>query len=382
MSYSIDTRTLEPSDIFIPIKGSRFDGHNYIQDALRKGAKKILDIDIGEYSKYIRKEKLKATIVGITGSSGKTTVKDLLTHILKSSFKVHKTTANNNNEIGLPLTILNAPEDTEIIVAEMAMRKRGDLEYLANLAKPNISLITNIGSAHIGFLKTRKNIALAKSEIFKFKKISGQKHITFLNSNIDYFSLLKDKATNNNIEVYTFTETNILTQNSSLAKQTALYFNIPEKIINERIASFQSNSPHRQKTIPFQNTLIIDDSYNANPESMSFAIEKACTDYPNKSIIVILGEMKELGEKEKYYHHKLIKQVLKNSRISNGFFIGTAYKYYEKFVKNTGKCYYFDNQSSIATRLKSMDFNNKILLIKGSRSMELEKVVQLLSDVN
>ena len=165
VNYSIDTRTLEPGDIFIPIKGPRFDGRDFIDDAIKKGAR-VLDVDLAKFATNYRK-KLKCYVIGVTGSAGKTTVKDLLTAILSQKYNVVSTSQNQNNEIGVPLTLLKADHQTDILIVEMAMRNLGDMTYLTKMVRPTHTVITNIGLSHIELLKTQRNVAKAKSEIFE-----------------------------------------------------------------------------------------------------------------------------------------------------------------------------------------------------------------------
>ena len=125
MTYSIDSRTIQPGNIFIPVIGENFDGHDFIMDVLKKGASKVLDVSLQDFAEHIRTTQLTCPVVGITGSAGKTTVKDLTTEILQTKYRVHKTAENQNNEIGVPLTLLNTPEKTQFVVCEMGMRGRG-----------------------------------------------------------------------------------------------------------------------------------------------------------------------------------------------------------------------------------------------------------------
>jgi UDP-N-acetylmuramoyl-tripeptide--D-alanyl-D-alanine ligase len=161
----IDSRELKPGDVFIPLKGETHDGHDFIKDALQKGAT-VLDVDLTSYAKAYRK-KLKCAVIGITGSAGKTTTKDLLAAVLGQKFKVVKTMENQNNEIGVPITILRADYSTDILIVEMAMRNKGEIGHLASIVRPTHSIITSIGMTHIENFPSQKAIANAKAEIFK-----------------------------------------------------------------------------------------------------------------------------------------------------------------------------------------------------------------------
>ncbi|MDD5456458.1 MAG: UDP-N-acetylmuramoyl-tripeptide--D-alanyl-D-alanine ligase, partial [Candidatus Margulisbacteria bacterium] len=178
MKFSIDSRTIQPGDIFIPVKGENFDGHAFIKEVLAKGAAKVLDVDLARYTAYYRQNKIKAKVIGVTGSAGKTTVKDMITAVLRTRYKVHKTKENENNEIGVPLTLLNSSLDCDFIVVEMAMRKKGEILGLAEIARPDYVLISSIGSTHIEFLGSKRNIALAKAEIFRFQKQKEKTYYT------------------------------------------------------------------------------------------------------------------------------------------------------------------------------------------------------------
>ena len=180
MAYSIDSRTIQPGDIFIPIKGENFDGHDFIEEALRRGAAQVLDVDLGQFAKEQR-SKLQIPIIAVTGSSGKTTAKELLATVLGQRFKVLKSAKNFNNEIGVPLTLLQIEPEHELAIIELGMRGQGEIAYLADIVQPTHVLITNIGYSHIERLGSQQAIAEAKAEVIS----SGQR--VFLNSADSYY---------------------------------------------------------------------------------------------------------------------------------------------------------------------------------------------------
>ena len=157
MDICTDSRQIKPGQIFIPIQGPNFDGRKFIDEAVRKGAQ-ILDVNLEDYAKKYRK-KLKCHVIGITGSAGKTTAKDMLYYVLSQKFNVIRTEENQNNEIGVPLTILKADSSTDILIVEMGMRKRGEIAQLTRMVRPTHTVITIIDNAHIEILKTQRNIA-------------------------------------------------------------------------------------------------------------------------------------------------------------------------------------------------------------------------------
>ena len=197
---SIDSRKIKPDTLFIAIKGNHFDGHNFVKDAIKKGASAILinekrlnhfdnvkvpvvtvkdtELALGEIAKVWRK-KLNAKIIGITGSSGKTTVKDMLSEMLSYKYRVNKTEANNNNHIGVPLTILNTNETHQVLIAELGTNHFGEIPYTASILSPDYSLITNIGDSHLEFLKTKNGVWKEKSFLFEETIKNGGK--VFLN---------------------------------------------------------------------------------------------------------------------------------------------------------------------------------------------------------
>ena len=191
LNFSTDTRSIQKGDIFVPIKGETFDGENFIENALNNGAEayftrneKVFDnakvvlqvkdtlIAYLECARLCRKN-INPKVIGITGSSGKTTSKEMMYAIASEKFKTHKTDKNHNNEIGFCQTMFNMPEDTEVLIVEMGMRGFGEIELLSKYSEPDISIITNAGTAHIGRLGSKENIAKAKCEIVKFQNPNG-----------------------------------------------------------------------------------------------------------------------------------------------------------------------------------------------------------------
>ena len=165
MKVSIDSRNVSAGDYFIPVKGKNFDGRDFVNEAISKGAT-LLDVNLFEYAKKYRK-KLSCKVIGIVGSAGKTTVKDMLFSVLKRRYNVVKTQENQNNEFGVALTLLSADSDTDILLVEMGMRKKNDLTYLARLVQPDYIVFTGVGKSHIGLHKSFKDLAKAKAEIFR-----------------------------------------------------------------------------------------------------------------------------------------------------------------------------------------------------------------------
>lgn len=373
--YSIDSRIVKENDVFIPIKGNYFDGHDFIPELVKKNIK-ILDVSLQELASYLRNTKIKAKVLGVTGSSGKTTLKDMLYTVLKSKYKVHSTFENQNNEIGAPLTIINAPSDADFIIVEMGMRHRGDLTYLTKIIKPDIVFISNIGVAHIELLKTQRNIALSKSEIFNFPKEQNKTYDVYLNENLNYFDLVTKKAKQNNFTINTVSEKNILLSNEKIVTKFAVTQQFSKKEVENILRNFKPTSPHREDHLIWNENIIIDDAYNANPDSMNFSIISAKNKYPNKKIITVFGEMKELGNKDFYFHKNLINTVISDPHIEKALFYG---KTYLRIEKKHDKCYYYTDKSSIAKKINELNLKNRIILFKGSRSTKMETIIEELT---
>lgn len=360
MSYSIDSRTIKPGDIFIPIKGERFDGHDFIEEVKKKGAT-VLDVDLAEYAKKKRK-KIKVPIIAVTGSAGKTTVKDMLAAVLGQKFKVYRSPENNNNEIGVPLALLNVPDETEIIILEMAMRGLGQIEYLANIVEPTHAVITNIGYTHLELLHTREAIATAKSEVIR----KGIK--IFLNKKDDYFNFLEQQAEAKGALVYTFDFDSASKANCSAVTAVAKLFEVSDEQITKALAGFQA-SGHRlriinSKTIP--GVKIIDDSYNSNPDAVVFALTFLKEQAGIFRKVAVLGDMKELGQQEIELHKKI--------NVS-GIDLIITYGELAKNIKHD-KNFVFDQKKTLIEYLKNELRAGDYVLIKGSRSMKMEEIVQ------
>ena len=215
----IDSKKIKKGDLFIAIKGKKFDGHKFIDEAVKNGAsavigekKKVISnfpiisvddtkeslIDIARFSRKRIKDLI---VVGITGSTGKTTLKEWLFSILKDDYKTYCNYGNFNNEIGMPLTLCNMPLKSQICILEMGMNNKGEIRRLAKIARPNVNIITNIGTAHVGNLVNRKGIAREKSDIFFY---SNQKDCSIIPSDDEFYEFLKGKASKKVNSIYTF----------------------------------------------------------------------------------------------------------------------------------------------------------------------------------
>lgn len=399
----IDSRTIEPNDIFIALKGNKTDGTKYIKDVINKASVIITEKKIKLENKtpiikvrnailalqkigiYNRIKYIDKPVIAITGSVGKTTTKELLSEIFKTKYNVLKTKENMNNEIGVPITLSQINKNHDIIILELGMNHLKEIEKLSKMTKPQTAIITNIGTSHIGNLKTQENILKAKLEITKYLDhgnliINGSDfYLNKIKENKKY-SIIKTKEKNisniiKNDKLYfdikiqnkTYKiEFNIpnkyLIENILLAIETSLIYQIPPNNIINAINNFKAPKK-RSNIIKLENNItLIDDTYNASLES----IKSSLTLLENKESIIILGDVLELGTRSEEIHKK-IEQELKKIKQTQIITVGENTK-----IINIGK--HFNNNKEIINYLNKIKLNNKTILIKGSRGMHLEEI--------
>jgi len=411
-SLSTDSRNIAPDQVYIPIKGESFDGHNFIEDAIKKSARgffietaeieRLKTLPNAKFALEVKdtkeaylalagyyKDKVSPIVVAITGSSGKTTVKEMVSVVLETKYSVHKTKLNFNNEIGLAQTMLEMPDKTDVLVVEMGMRGLGEIALLSKYAKPDVAIITNIGLAHIGRLGSRENIAKAKCEIAKYLHSEGilvscddelvKKHITAKNQ--IYYSL-EDGNVNNvkktpegvgfdykkqSYKLSVLGDYNIL--NALCAIRVGKKLGVSKSAIAKALAEY-SPIANRGEVLQIGNLTLINDYYNANPESMKASIQAALDAYGEISLV--LGDMGELGEKEVSYH-KEIGKFLKDKNIKTLVTVGDLAKNIAKASK-IADAKIFNDIKEVVEYLKNID-EKRVLLLKASRSMKFEDII-------
>lgn len=405
---STDTRTIESGDFYLPLKGASFDGEKFIEQALEKGAigafctqdypnlaknKVLLKVpdtliaylQLANYIRNIRNLK----IIAITGSSGKTTTKEIIASTIETGFKTFKTPLNHNNEVGLCQTIFKTPLDTEVLVLEMGMRGLGEIELLSKYSEPDITVISNVGTAHIGRLGSRENIAKAKCEIVKHQR--GNIFIAhddeLIKNTVDFngkkifysikeVEILEKKANysrfnykNNCYELNVGGDYNI--ENALAAINVAESLGLETTKIQQGLKNYKPIEK-RWESVQANGYEIINDSYNANPESMRAFVDTIFELYDN--YLLILGDMGELGEKEVEYHKELGNYIFSKNPNVNIVTIGTLSENISK--QCSGK--HFSTIEEAAEYIKNSDFNDKKLFLKASRSMKFERIIELL----
>ncbi len=424
---SIDTRTLRKGAIFFAIKGKNFDGHDFVFDAVKKGAgavvvskRKLSDFDdveipivavpntvkaFGELART-KREKMNCKVIGITGSVGKTTTKEFVATLLSEKFSVAKTEANNNNHIGVPLTIMNAKWKDEIIVAELGTNHFGEIKYIAEIAQPDYALITNIGNSHTKFLKNRAGVLKEKKELFDVTENRGGKILL----NIDDKNLAKLEKKYGNVVTFGFSEQAQIRgeifgknkqgfakmrvstgkrkieftlpvlgeanlNNALNAVAVAIELGLNNTQIKKGVKKFEAVNG-RFEIIRKKSVTIIDDAYNASPESMRAAIESLAEIKAEKKI-AILGDMLELGENSER-QHKALSSVLRKASLDLVLLVGKEMRALATSkIKNVK---YFGNLKSLIKFLDEYDFSKSVTLIKASRGMKLDKAVKILSE--
>ena len=387
---STDSRSIQPGELFIPLKGPKFDGRRFIDEAIKRGAVALLVDDglsaLQALAAYHR-SKFKLPIIGITGSVGKTTTKDMLASILAQKFLTLKNEENFNNEIGVPLTLLKLTKKHRAAVIEMGMQGLGEIELLAKLVRPHIAVITNIGEAHLAFLKTKKNIARAKSEIFKYL---APKDYAVINQDDEYFEHLKSKVKSKNSKVISFGiiekanltprdlkgitlpipgEHNIYNALASIA--AAKILNLNKAQIKKGLESFRPSSKRMEIINRPDGVKIINDTYNASPSSMTAALKVLAGTEGRK--IALLGDMLELGRSTETFHKK-IGSLARKLGIEILISIGER-------SQAMRADYHIKNNRSALKLIKRLLHPGDVLLVKASRGMRLEEVVEAIRNI-
>ena len=417
---STDTRRILEGSIFFALRGDQFDGNTFAQDALDKGAAYAVVSDnslqgpkfihVEDVLKALQKlahdhrSRFSIPIIGVTGSNGKTTTKELLSTVLSGKFNAHATQGNLNNHIGVPLTLLQLKKDHEILICEMGANHIGEIAALCEIAAPTHGIITNIGKAHLEGFGSVEGVKKAKGELFSYLK----NNYGFAFVNADDPSLveiseslpqrvtyaLKDDSTadihfryfaeksqpgfvvgdrNSDFHIHSnlfgfYNASNILA-----AYTVGKHFGLDDNLMAERLSSFVSGA-NRSERITWKDCVIIKDAYNANPSSMELALDAFAEQYPRGWIV--LGDMKELGGDTAAAHHQIVSKVL-SEKFSRIFFVGEAFR--QAFADINKKDLRVDVASNVEELKGRWNWNDcagEQLLLKGSRSMHLERLLE------
>ncbi len=410
---SIDSRDVPAGAVFFALHGEKFNGNDFAEMALEKGAsiavvddkkflgsEKYIVVDdtldaLQQVSKLYRKS-LKAKFIGITGSNGKTTTKELIREVLSEKYKVQATVGNFNNHIGVPLTILSLSSDLDFAIIEMGANHIGEIANLCEIAQPDFGLITNIGKAHLEGFGGFEGVIKAKSELYRFMdkangpvfinsdnqllmSLSGNLEKITYGSNPDTFCkgrvlssfpFLKIKL-QSEIEVSTKLVGLYNFENILAAACLGKYFSVPEENIKNAIEAYEPDN-NRSQVIETKNNTLIMDAYNANPTSMEAAINNF-SESTHKNKVLILGEMLELGEDSKKEHMLIVELALKGEFES---ILLSGREYSDIVIKD--KILLFNDSDALAAYLDKNRIKDKTILIKGSRGNKLEKIQKYL----
>ncbi|MBR0309476.1 MAG: UDP-N-acetylmuramoyl-tripeptide--D-alanyl-D-alanine ligase [Paludibacteraceae bacterium] len=409
ISVSTDTRNLPKGCVFVALKGERFNGNLFAIQALEMGAAyAIVDEDIPQTcsmrqsyeGKLIRvdnslhalQELARAwrrqwgkKIIGITGTNGKTTTKELLASVLRTRYNIHYTQGNLNNSIGVPLTLLQLTADHEMAIVEMGASHPGDISELVAVAEPDYGLITNVGKAHLQGFGSFEGVMATKRELYDY--LAAHNGLIFRNADNTYLQqMLNDAAAQNgngplsivNYSTGTMPEdTHLVGAYNSENIQAALcvgeYFGVSREQGMAAIRAYVPSNNRSQRTVTGRNTLIVD-AYNANPTSMTAAIQafesqKATGD--SRMPAYILGAMRELGEYSHTEHQNIVNMLLER-KADTVLLVGDEYR------ETTAPYPIFSNVDELSEHLRMHPLTGYTILIKGSRSNQLEKVLPLL----
>ena len=381
--FVLNSKEVRKGDVFVAVKGKRFDGHDFIDEAIRHGAYAVIAEKAVVHSDRIVlvKNSVEAlaelarlklsgfpkTIIGITGSNGKTTTKEILYELLKKRKNVFKTPGNMNTEYGLPLSILNGYSGEEILVLEMAVNKVGDIAHLCSIAPPDVAVLLNVGSAHLEFFESRENIMEAKLEIVKHSKKDSV--VVTLFDDLD----LKKKVLLHRKKVMFFG-----TKGGDVVLKNWWYyrdFTISEyqtfkSPFTVKLPGFLKTVPGRFNVEEVEGVRIVDDTYNASPEAFQMAIE-ALLRFPGRKFAVV-GAMKELGKESKKLHERLGKQL----DVLDGVYVFLA-EPEARWIKTKKKVLETDSAEEIARDLSTRVRKGDVVLFKASRAVKIERVLKI-----
>lgn len=416
---SIDSREDLQGAMFFGLPGENFNGGNYTENALEKGAKYAVVNDekfcidsrvflvtdvlstLQELALMYRKT-FKIPVIGITGSNGKTTTKELINLLLMEKYHTHWTKGNYNNHIGLPLTILSAPTDTEILILEMGASAVGEIDELCRIGMPTHGVITNIGPAHLKGFGSLEGVKRAKSELYRYLEVRNG--TLFVNLDEDFLDKLSEGIRNKvgyslkgqpqaqykyelvqsfpdiiinyfdkgiyNCRTALYGEYNA--KNIITAISIARFFEIPGEKIKRALGSFKPGE-NRSQLLKEENNTYIMDAYNANPLSMRNSINAFANMESNLPKVLVLGDMKELGPDSVKYHQEIV-DLIQQQAWSQIFLVGEEFRKCnipERIIS-------FHSTATLSDYFSNYKLAGKFILLKGSRSMGLEKIKDIL----
>jgi UDP-N-acetylmuramoyl-tripeptide--D-alanyl-D-alanine ligase len=441
-SLSIDSRTIKAGDLYVAIRGDKYDGHDFAKEAMDKGAVAcVVEDKIDALEHYVQlvvsdttralgkiasiwRDKFHITLIAITGSCGKTTLKEMLYSILEEKFpnKVLSTKGNLNNEFGVPLTLMQLNYNHQVAIIEMGANHLKEIAYLTEIVKPDIAIVTNAGSAHIEGFGSLEKIAQAKGELYS--SLPEQAYAV-INNDDKYASYWKSQSNIKKENIHTFAIENqadivakknktssqswsIVTAkdefdlklplpgkhnvlNAAAAVTVCKILDVSNEQIKQGLSDFKNISGRLEINKKQKQFTLINDTYNANPESVKAAIDVLVL-YQSKQektkTVLIFGDMGELGDEAKKLHKQMGEYAAKKN-IDVLYAVGDlsqcafeGFQQVKQLQQQTSESKFFNNLSELNTFLMKIDFNDSVVLVKGSRKMQMEKVVDVMEKLN
>lgn len=419
---STDARNIKANSLFFALKGGIYNGNQFAQEAINKGAKYAVIDDayfknseqcllvenvlktLQDLANFHRKQ-WKIPFLAITGTNGKTTTKELLSVVLSTKFDTKATEGNLNNDIGVPLTLLETSTNTAMAVIEMGANQLGDIQELCGMAAPNFGLITNIGLAHLEGFGSFEGVLRAKSELYDYLlKNNGTAFVNAQNPILQNMGKRFERSQNAEVIYYgtndSFYYAKMLSASPYITYQTEIgeiistkllgaynfdnilaalcigkYFGVDMRSAHQAIANY-SPTNNRSQLIEKEHNTIILDAYNANPSSMKAALENF-GEMLVENKVVILGDMFELGSFSEEKHREVI-DLVRNMNFQEVFFCGQAFYHSKNTNESNSLFHFFETKEILKQYLKSNTLKNNYLLIKGSRGMGLESLVEMI----
>ena len=371
LNVTTDSRKVSPGCVFVALKGEHFDGNDFVEQARQQGAAYVICgenalAELQDLARAWRRE-LGLPILAITGTNGKTTTKELCAAVLKTKYNLYYTQGNLHNQLGVPLTVLSITRAHEMAIVEMGASHPGDIQELVEIAEPNYGLITNVGRAHLEGFGSFEGVMRTKAELYDYLCAHGG--FCFRNTDNPYLATM---AGDLKTVPYTTGEmpegTHLVgaynAENVSAAICVGAYFGISEEDALSAIRAYVPSNNRSQLMQTERNTVVVD-AYNANPTSMSAAINAF------KGNCYILGAMRELGDYSHLEHQNIVNMLLER-KADKVLLVGPEYK------QTTAPYPVFDDVEALCEHLKKEPLNGYHILLKGSRSNQLEKVIPLL----
>ena len=401
LNVTTDSRKVTPGCIFVALKGEHFDGNQFVEQALADGAAYVIKgenavRDLQDLARAWRRE-LGLPIIGITGTNGKTTTKELTAAVLKTKYNLYYTQGNLNNSLGVPLTLLSITRAHELAIVEMGASHPGDIEELVNVAEPNYGLITNVGRAHLQGFGSFEGVQRTKRELYDY--LVAHNGTIFINEDNDYLkqmlsnslsavgdptaqrssgeTVFQPKAVINYHRIPMPSGTHLVgdynAENIAAALAVGRFFGVEEETALAAIRAYEPTN-HRSQLVQTERNTIVVDAYNANPTSMQAAIHafnNPQSTIHNPQSTYILGAMRELGNYSHEEHQNVVNALLEMKEDSV-FLIGEEYK------QTTAPYPIYDNVEQFMEYLQTHPLQGRRILLKGSHSTQLEKLLPLL----